>query len=50
MRKPYEFCLKINHLCLIERSAKDVSFKDCADESFNRLLQQIQAWYPRVYA
>lgn len=38
------------HTQLFKRIAKDVSFKGCADESFNGLLQQIQAWYPRGYA
>ncbi len=35
---------------LFKRIAKDVSFRGCEDESFNGLLHQIQAWYPRVYA
>ena len=38
------------HIQLFKRIARDVSFKGCADPSFNGLLQQIQAWYPRVYA
>ncbi len=38
------------HTQLFKRIARDVSFKGCEDESFNGLLHQIQAWYPRVYA
>lgn len=38
------------HSQLFKRIAKDVSFRGCEDESFNGLLQQIKAWYPRVYA
>lgn len=41
---------KKTHSQLFKRIAKDVSFRGCKDESFNGLLQQIQAWYPRVYA
>ncbi|MGI2204545.1 methylation-associated defense system protein MAD4 [Shewanella oncorhynchi] len=41
---------KKTHSQLFKRIAKEVSFRGCADESFNGLLQQVQAWYPRVYA
>ncbi|MCJ0817269.1 hypothetical protein [Vibrio vulnificus] len=41
---------KKTHSQLFKRIAKDVSFRVCEDESFNGLLQQIKAWYPRVYA
>ncbi|WP_444826097.1 methylation-associated defense system protein MAD4 [Acinetobacter nosocomialis] len=41
---------KKTHYQLFKRIAKDVSFRGCEDESFNSLLHQIQAWYPRVYA
>ncbi|MDV5079488.1 hypothetical protein DA096_25080 [Vibrio rotiferianus] len=41
---------KKTHSQLFKRIAKDVSFRGCEDESFNGLLQQIKAWYPRVYA
>lgn len=41
---------KKTHSQLFKRIAKDVSFRGCEDESFNGLLHQIQAWYPRVYA
>lgn len=41
---------KKTHSQLFKRIAKEVSFRGCTDESFNGLLQQIQAWYPRVYA
>lgn len=41
---------KKTHSQLFKRIAKEVSFRGCEDESFNGLLQQIQAWYPRVYA
>lgn len=41
---------KKTHSQLFKRIAKEVSFRNCEDESFNGLLQQIQAWYPRVYA
>lgn len=40
---------KKTHSQLFKRIAKEVSFRGCKDESFNCLLQQIQAWYPRVY-
>lgn len=50
MRNFYKFCLKITHSGRFKHSTKDVSFKGCEDESFNGLLHQIQAWYPRVYA
>ncbi|MBF4312521.1 hypothetical protein EAY03_22385, partial [Vibrio anguillarum] len=41
---------KKTHSQLFKRIAKEVSFRGCADESFNGLLQQIQTWYPRIYA
>lgn len=41
---------KKTHSQLYKRIAKDVSFRGCEDETFNGLLHQIQAWYPRVYA
>jgi len=41
---------KKTHSQLFKRIAKDVSFRGCADESFNGLLQQIQAWYPQEWA
>lgn len=41
---------KKSHSQLFKRIARDVSFKGCVDESFTCLLQQIQAWYPRVYS
>ncbi|MDU2407645.1 methylation-associated defense system protein MAD4 [Acinetobacter junii] len=41
---------KKTHSQLFKRIAKDVSFRGCEDESFNGLLHQIQAWYPRIYA
>lgn len=41
---------KKTHSHLFKRIAKEVSFRGCADESFNGLLQQIRAWYPRGYA
>ena len=41
---------KKTHSQLFKRIAKDVSFRGCEDKSFNGLLHQIQAWYPRVYA
>lgn len=37
------------HSQLFKRIAKEVSFRGCADESFNGLLQQIQGWYPVVH-
>lgn len=41
---------KKTHSQLFKRIAKEVSFRGCEDESFNGLLQHIQAWYPRVPA
>lgn len=41
---------KKTHSQLFKRIAKEVSFRGCEDESFNGLLHQIQAWYPRIYA
>lgn len=38
------------HSQLFKRIARDVSFRGCEDESFIGLLQQIQVWFPRVYA
>ena len=41
---------KKTHSQIFKRIARDVSFRGCEDESFNGLVLQIQAWYPRVYA
>lgn len=41
---------KKTHSQLFKRIARDVSFRGCEDESFNGLLHQIQAWYPRFQA
>ncbi|MEQ4702633.1 MULTISPECIES: methylation-associated defense system protein MAD4 [Providencia] len=41
---------KKTHSQLFKHIAKNVSFRGCEDEAFNDLLQQIQVWYPRVYA
>ncbi len=41
---------KKTHSQLFKRIAREVSFRGCEDESFNGLLQQIQAWYPQEWA
>ncbi|MEG3759283.1 hypothetical protein V5096_15150 [Pseudoalteromonas carrageenovora] len=41
---------KKTHSQIFKRIAKEVSFRGCEDESFNGLLQQIQAWYPQEWA